>query len=109
MTRTGQLTTSESRVVRAYANRGHAVEDLDDIRKLDLRAIDKVAAFARLHYTYAGAAAAEGAAVGLAVGGGQAAIAVGGVAGAGAGAVPGLGAIAGAMGVDIATLLTACS
>lgn len=109
VTRTGQLTTSESRVVRAYAKRGHSVEHLDDIRKLDLRAIDRVASFTRLHYAYSGSAAVEGAAAGLVVGGGQAALAFGGVAGAGAGAAPGLGAIAGAMSVDIAALLTACS
>lgn len=109
MTRTGQLTTSEDRVVRAYTKKGHAVEQLDDIRKLDLRAVDKVARFARLHYSYSAAAAAEGGAAGLAVSGGQAAFAIGGLAGAGAGAAPGLGAIAGAMTVDTAALLTACS
>lgn len=109
MTRTGQLTTSEARVVRAYSKKGHAVENLDDIRKLDLRAIDKVASFTRLHYTYSVTAAVEGAAAGLAVSGGEAVAAVGGVAGAGAGAAPGLGTIAGAMGADVTTLLVACS
>ncbi|MGB5113396.1 MAG: EcsC family protein [Mycobacterium sp.] len=109
MTRTGQLTTSESRVVRAYAKKGHSVEHLDDIRKLDLRAIDRVASFTRLHYTYSMTAAAEGAAAGLAVSGGEAVAAVGAVAGAGAGAAPGLGTIASAMGADVATLLIACS
>lgn len=109
MTRTGQLTTSETRVVRAYAKKGHSVEQLDDIRKLDLRAVDKVASFTRLHYTYSVTAAVEGAAAGLAVSGGEAVAAFGGVAGAGAGAAPGLGTIAGAMGADITTLLVACS
>jgi hypothetical protein len=109
MTRTGQLTTSEARVVRAYVKKGHSVEHLDDIRKLDLRAIDKVASFTRLHYTYSVSAAAEGAAAGLAVSGGQAVAVFGTVAGAGAGAAPGLGTIAAAMGVDAAALLTACS
>ncbi|QRY53827.1 EcsC family protein [Mycolicibacterium septicum] len=109
MTRTGQLTTSQARVIRAYEKRGHSVEHLDDIRKLDLRAIDKVASFSRLHYTYSLSAAAEGAAAGLAVSGGQAVVVAGGVAGAGAGAAPGLGTIATAMGVDAAALLTLCS
>jgi len=109
MTRTGQLTTSDTRVVRAYSKRGHAVESLGDIRKLDLRAIDKVASFTRRHYTYSMSAAAEGAVAGLAVSGGQAAVAAGGLAGAGAGAAPGLGTIAAAMGVDAAALLTLCS
>lgn len=109
MTRTGQLTTSEGRVIRAYAKKGHAVEHLDDIRKLDLRAIDKVASFSRLHYTYSLSAAAEGAAAGLAVSGGQAVVLAGGVASAGAAAAPGLGTIATAMGIDAAALLTLCS
>ncbi|MGW4535395.1 EcsC family protein [Nocardia sp. NPDC004340] len=109
MTRTGQLTTSEKRVVHAYSKQGHSVEHLDDIRKLDLRAVDKVASFTRLHYAYSASAAAEGAAAGFAVSGGQIVAAGGAVAGAGAGAAPGLGAIAAAMGVDAAALLTVCS
>ncbi|MGQ9408956.1 EcsC family protein [Mycolicibacterium gilvum] len=109
MTRTGQLTTSEARVIRAYARKGHSVKHLDDIRELDLRAVDKVASFTRLHYAYSVSAAVEGAAAGLAVSGGQALAATGAVAGAGAGSAPGLGTIAAAMGVDAATILTACS
>jgi EcsC protein family len=58
---------------------------------------------------YSASAAAEGAATGLAVSGGQAVAAFGGVAGAGAAAAPGLGMIAGAIGVDVAALLTVCS
>jgi hypothetical protein len=109
MTRTGQLTTSEARIVRAYAKKGHSVERLDDIRKLDLSAVDKVASFTRLHYTYSVSAAGEGAAAGLAVSGGQALATAGAVAGAGAGSAPGLGTIAAAMGVDAAAVLTICS
>ena len=125
ITRTGQLTTSEKRVVRAYAKRGHLVEGVADIRKLDLSAVDKVAAFTRLHYTYSAFAAVEGAAAGLFVSGGQILLAggsaaagaaggaaggpAGGIAGAGAGATPGLGAIAATMGADAAALLTVCS
>ncbi|WP_240488002.1 MULTISPECIES: EcsC family protein [unclassified Mycobacteroides] len=109
MTRSGRLTTSSSRVVRAYVKRGHTVNELADIRRLDLRAIDKVASFARLHYTYALSAAAEGAAAGLAVSGGQALATTGAVAGAGVAAAPGLGTIAAAMGVDAAALLAICS
>ena len=109
MTRTGQLTTSDARVIRAYARKGHSVDHLDDIRKLDLRDIDKVASFARLHYAYSMSAAAEGAATGLAVSGGEALATAGAVAGAGAAAAPGLGTIVTAMGVDAAALLTACS
>ncbi|OCB56896.1 hypothetical protein A5677_17615 [Mycobacterium malmoense] len=109
VTRTGQLTTSETRVIRAYAKKGYSVEHLEDIRKLDLRAVDRVASFVRLHYAYSVSAAAEGAAAGFAVSGGEAVAVFGGVAGAGAGAAPGLGTIAAAMGADAVTLLTACS
>lgn len=109
MTRTGQVTTSETRVIRAYTKNGHPVEHLDDIRQLDLRAIDKIASFTRLHYIYSASAAAEGAAAGFAVSGGQAIATVGAVAGAGVAAAPGLGTIAVAMGADAAALLTLCS
>ena len=109
MTQTGQLTTSETRVVRAYAKKGHSVENLDDIRQLDLQAIDKVASFKRLHYTYSVSAAAEGAAAGFAVSGGQAFVTARTVAGVGKAAAPGLGTIVAAMGVDTAALLTLCS
>lgn len=109
MTRTGQMTTSENRVIRAYTTRGHLIEHLDDIRQLDLRAVDKVASFTRLHYTYSVSAAAEGAAAGFAVSGGQAIATVGAIAGAGVAAAPGLGTIAAAMAVDAAALLTLCS
>lgn len=125
ITRTGQLTTSEKRVVRAYAKRGYLVEQVADIRNLVLRAVDAVASFTRLHYAYSASAALEGAATGLFVSGGQILMAggglavggaggaaggpAGGIAGAGAGAAPGLGAIGVAMGVDAGALLTVCS
>ena len=109
MTKSSQLTTSSDRVVRAYTKRGHKVEDLDDIRLLDLRAIDQTASFSRMHFAYATSVAAEGAATGFAVSGGQILASAGTVAGAGAGAAPGLGTIAGAMGIDAAILLAAAS
>lgn len=109
MNRTAQLTTSDKRVLKAYKKKGHSVNTLDDIRKLDLHAIDRVAAFARLHYAYSLTAAAEGAAVGLVMTGGEAAVAAGGIAGAGAGAAPWLGTIAAAVGADIGAVLAACS
>lgn len=109
MTRTGQLTTSERRVIRAYEKRGHSVAELDDIRMLDLRAIDRVASFSRLSYTYSLSAAAGGAVTGFMVTGGEAVAGGGSVAGAGAGGAPGLGMIAAATGTDIAAMLTLCS
>lgn len=109
MARTGQLTTSHARVIGAYTRKGHPVANLDDIRKLDLRTIDDVASFGLAHHTYSLSAAAEGAAAGLAVSGGEAAVTAGTAATAGAAAGPGLGAVVTAMGVDTAALLTACS
>jgi hypothetical protein len=73
-----------SNAFRAYAKRCHSTEHLIDIHQLDLKAIDKVASFTRLHYTYSISATAEGVAAGLAVSGGQAVVAFGDVAGAGA-------------------------
>ncbi|GBG37334.1 EcsC family protein [Mycobacterium montefiorense] len=109
MSRTSQLTTSDSRVISAYAKKGHAVQNLDDIKKLDLKTIDDVASFTLLHHAYSLSAAAEGAAAGLVISGGEAVTAAGAAATAGAAAVPGLGAVATAMGVDAAALLTACT
>jgi hypothetical protein len=109
MARTGQLTTSHARVIGAYARKGHSVADLDDIRKLDLKTIDDVASFGLAHHAYSISAAVEGAAVGLAVSGGEAVATAGAAATGGAAAAPGLATIAAAMGVDTAALLTACS
>jgi hypothetical protein len=109
MSRTSQLTTSDTRVISAYAKKGHAVDRLNDIRKLDLKTIDDVASFTLLHHGYSISAAAEGAAAGLVISGGEAVTAAGAAATAGAAAVPGLGTVATAMGVDAAALLTACT
>lgn len=109
MSRTSQLTTSDTWVIAAYAKKGHAVQNLDDIKKLDLKTIDDVASFTLLHHAYSLSAAAEGAAAGLVISGGEAVTAAGAAATAGAAAVPGLGAVATAMGVDAAALLTACT
>ncbi|MEE3062744.1 MAG: EcsC family protein [Actinomycetota bacterium] len=109
MTKTGQMTTSPSLVIGAYARKGHAVEHLDDIRKLDLRTIDDVAAFAFTRHAYSISAAVEGAAAGLAISSGEAVATVGAAGTAGVAAGPGLGTVVTAMGVDAAVLLTACS
>lgn len=109
MSRTSQLTTSDTRVISAYAKKGHSVQNLEDIRKLDLKTIDDVASFTLLHHAYSLSAAAEGAAAGLVISGGEAVTAAGAAATAGAAAVPGLGTVATAMGVDVAALLTACT
>ncbi|WAC93486.1 EcsC family protein [Mycobacterium sp. Aquia_213] len=109
MARTAQLTTSDTHVIDGYARKGHSVEHLEDIRKLDLRAIDDVASFALLHHAYSLSAAAEGAAAGLAINGGEVVATAGSVATGGVAAAPGLSTVVAAMGVDAAALLTACT
>jgi hypothetical protein len=96
-------------VIGAYARKGHAVDHLDDIRKLDLKSIDDVAAFAFTRHAYSISAAVEGAAAGLAISTGEAVATVGAAGTAGVAAGPGLGTVLTAMGVDAAVLLTACS
>jgi hypothetical protein len=94
-----------SAVLAAYAKRGHVLADLEDIRKLDLKLVDKVKP--RLGLRYASGTAVTGAATGLAVSGGELLATVGTVAGAGAAAAPGAGTIVGAMAADAATVLGA--
>lgn len=94
-----------SAVVAAYAKRGHVVIDLEDIRKLDLRQVDKVKP--RLGLRYASGTALTGAATGLAVSGGEILATVGTVASAGAAAAPGAGTIVGALAADAVAVLGA--
>ncbi|WP_118915394.1 EcsC family protein [Mycobacterium shigaense] len=109
MAKTSDLTTSPTRVIAAYAKKGHPVTQLEDIGKLDLRIVDDVASFGLLHHAYSLSAAVEGVATGLAVSGGEAVATAGAAASVGAAAGPGLGTVAAAMGFDVAALLTACS
>ena len=56
-------------VVKAYVKRGHDVSDLEGIRALELRDVDKTKP--RLSLIYTAVSTAEGAAAGLAVSGGE--------------------------------------
>lgn len=98
-------TLSERMLLRAYGKAGVAVDSLGGLREIDLERLDRFVHKQRLHLFYGGIAAAEGAAAGLFVSGGEAAAAAGGVAGAGAGAAPGFGAIAATMAGDAAFVL----
>ncbi|WP_426567988.1 EcsC family protein [Streptomyces canus] len=91
---------SPERVVALHKKRGHDVESLPDLRRLDLKQIDAVHGRAASWY-YPAAAALSGAGAGLAISGGQLAIA----ASAGAAAAPSGGAIAGAFAADTAAVL----
>ncbi|WP_156757638.1 EcsC family protein [Actinokineospora pegani] len=100
-----EATLRRKAVVAAYAKRGHAVSELNDVHTLDLRDIDK--AKPRLGLGYTTFSTIEGAGAGLAVAGGELLAAAGGVFGAGAGAAPGAGTVAAAMAADAALVLGA--
>lgn len=100
-----EATLRRKAVVAAYAKRGHAVSELSDIHKLDLREIDK--AMPRLGLSYTTFSTIEGAGAGLAVSGGELLATAGGVFGAGAGAAPGAGTVAAAIAADAVLVLGA--
>jgi hypothetical protein len=82
-------------VVRAYQKRGYAVEEIEDVRRLELRDMDQVKP--RLDLVYVTASTAQGAVTGLAVSGGQV-VTLGTT-------VPGAGLLIGAMVADAAGVL----
>ncbi|WP_199443405.1 EcsC family protein [Umezawaea beigongshangensis] len=92
-------------VLGAYRKRGHAVESLDDVRRLDLREIDEVRP--RLDLGYVTASTVQGAAAGFAVSGGQVIAAGGTAVSAGAAAAPGAALVLGTMAADAAAVLMA--
>lgn len=92
---------SAKRVVDLRKRKGHEVEDLADVRRLDLKQVDKVGRHGTDLY-YPGIAALSGAGTGLVISGGQLVT----VASAGAGAAPSAGAVVGAVAADAAAVLT---
>lgn len=106
LTKASDASVRRESVVKAFVKRGHAVQELEDIRDLDLRTVMKV--MPRLDLAYIGAATAEGAAAGFIMSGGAVA-AVGGAAAGGVGALPGASALVGTMAADAATVLGASS
>lgn len=103
--RTAMASVRGDAIVEAYRKRGHTVDDLDDIRKLDLKVIDDVKPNLGLAYT--AGATVEGAAAGLAVSGGELLATAGGVFGVGAGSAPGAATVIGAMAGDAVAVLLA--
>ncbi|MGY1836191.1 EcsC family protein [Blastococcus sp. SYSU DS0510] len=101
--RTAMASVRDNAIIEAYRKRGHTVDDLDDIRKLDLQVIDRVKP--KLGLAYASGATAEGAVAGLAVSGGQLLATAGGVFGVGAGGAPGAATVIGAMAGDAVAVL----
>jgi hypothetical protein len=96
--RAARASVRSGAVVKAYQKRGHAVERVEDIRKLSLRDMDEVKP--RLDIAYITASTVQGAAAGLAVSGGE-------LLGAVSGGAPGAGVVVGAMAADAAAVLIA--
>ncbi|KRD54643.1 hypothetical protein ASE34_01130 [Microbacterium sp. Root280D1] len=88
-------------MVALHQKQGHAVEDLTDVRRLDLRQVDKVGRRGTQVY-YPGLAALSGAGTGLAISGGQIVT----VASGGAAAAPSTGVVLGAVAADATAILT---
>jgi hypothetical protein len=87
-------------VVALHKKRGHEVESLSDLRRLDLEQVDAVRG-RKASWYYPAAAALSGAGAGLVISGGELVLA----ASAGAAAAPSGGAIAGAFAADTAAVL----
>ena len=102
------VATVHQKAIRArFTKAGHQVEQLSDIRALDLQDIDKIKPRVDLRYTLA--SMTEGAAAGAAMSGGFIVATGGAVAGAGAGAAPGIGILAGVTAADAVAVLAASS
>lgn len=98
-------TMTEQEVLRAYRKRGTTVNQIGELRGLDLEELDRVVHKQRLDQFYGGIAAAEGFVAGAVISASDIAALIGGVAGEGVGAAPGFGMIAAGMTVDVATVL----
>jgi hypothetical protein len=105
--RAAMATVREGAILEAYRKRGHDVQVIEDISKVELCDIDKVKPNLALAYT--ATATVEGAAAGFMISGGEIVAAGGGIAGAGAGAAPGIGTIVGVMAADAAAVLVAAN
>lgn len=104
--RLASRTVSPERVLARYRRRGAEIAELEEIRCLDLKVVDKV--YPRgLDVSYASVAAAEGVAAGVAISAGEVAAVFGGVFGIGAGGAPGFGAVLAAISVDTAVVFAA--
>ncbi len=96
--RAARASVRSGAVVKAFQKDGHAVETIEDIRKLPLSVMDEVKP--RLDIAYITASTVQGAAAGLAVSGGE-------LLGLASGGAPGAGVVVGAMAADAAAVLVA--
>jgi hypothetical protein len=105
--RAAMATVRHGAILEAFNKRGHEVEAIHDVSRLDLRDIDKVKPNLALAYT--ATSTIEGAAAGFMVSGGELVATAGSVAGAGAGAAPGISTVVGVMAADAAAVLVAAN
>jgi hypothetical protein len=105
--RAAMATVRDGAILNAYRKRGHDVQVIEDIAKVELRDIDQVKP--NLAMAYTATATVEGAAAGFVISGGEIVAAGGSVAGTGAGAAPGIGVIVGVMAADAAAVLVAAN
>ena len=96
-----------SAILSRFQKAGHPVQELADIRKLNLSDIDK--AKPRVDLRYILASAGQGAAAGAGMTGGGVLAAGGTVFGMGAGAAPGIGVLVGVTAADAVAVLAASS
>ncbi|WP_344112817.1 EcsC family protein [Kribbella alba] len=104
-----RVTLSEQRLVRAYQRRGIDIDNISDVRQLDLDIVEQHVVPKRMKVLYASAAATEGFAAGGIIAGAEAMVAAGTVAGAGVGLVPGVGLLAATVATDAVFVLGAAS
>ncbi|MCD2197898.1 EcsC family protein [Actinomycetospora endophytica] len=97
--RAGAASVRKQAVLKGYRKRGYPVEEIEDIRKLECKDVQKVKP--RLELAYMGASAVQGAGTGFVASGGTM-VAAGGAAVGGVGAAPGVGTIVAAMATDVA-------
>ena len=101
--RTAMASVRDDAIIEAYRKRGHTVDDLGDIRKLDLQVIDRVKP--KLGLAYTAGATAEGAIAGLAVSGGELLATAAASSGSAPEALPGAAMVIGAMAADAVAVL----
>lgn len=98
--RISRVALSPARIVKLHQKRGHQVEELADLRKLDLKQVDRVRGRGASWY-YPATAALSGAGAGILITGGELTVTVS----AGVAAAPSGAMIAGAMAGDAAVIL----
>jgi hypothetical protein len=99
------LTVSSESVVKQFKEAGYEVASLDNIRHLDLTAIDSVARLNRIRWGHSGTAALSGLTSAAVMTGGTVLLAKGTVHDKGAKKAPGIGTVATAYAADIAAIL----